>query len=136
MKTLNYAFCLLTATAWLSSCNSNDAGKTSDKKEKVCISDSLAKIIHIDTAGIANVDDELKLSGEVSFNDNKVVKVFPFSSGQVVEVKVSLGDKVSKGQTLAVIKKRRHSRQLQRSVYQRQRRGHYQKTNGQYRITL
>src|ERR1700712_1816333 len=85
-------------------CNSNDANKTTDKKEKVCVSDSLAKIIHIDTAGVANIDDELKLSGEVSFNDNKVVKVFPFSSGQVMEVKVSIGDKVSKGQTLAVIK--------------------------------
>jgi cobalt-zinc-cadmium efflux system membrane fusion protein len=30
--------------------------------------------------------------------------VFPFSSGQVLEVKVSIGDRVTKGQTLAVIK--------------------------------
>jgi cobalt-zinc-cadmium efflux system membrane fusion protein len=48
--------------------------------------------------------DELDLSGEVSNDDNNVVKVFPFSSGQVLEVKVSLGDKVSKGQTLAVMR--------------------------------
>jgi cobalt-zinc-cadmium efflux system membrane fusion protein len=48
--------------------------------------------------------DELSLSGEVSFDENKVVKVFPFTSGQVMEVKVSLGDKVSKGQTLAVLR--------------------------------
>ncbi len=89
---------------WLTSCNSGTENKTPAKKDKVCISDSLSKLIHIDTAGIENINDELKLSGEISFNDNKVVKVFPFSSGQVVEVKVSIGDKVSRGQTLAVIK--------------------------------
>ncbi|MEP6748421.1 MAG: efflux RND transporter periplasmic adaptor subunit [Bacteroidota bacterium] len=104
MKILNYSFCLLAATLWLSACN-GDAEKQDPKKDKkVCISDSLSKIIHIDTAGIAYINDELKLSGEVSFNDNKVVKVFPFSSGQVMQVKVSIGDKVAKGQTLAIIK--------------------------------
>src|ERR1700754_2196597 len=102
MKRLKYSPFLI-AAVWLCSCG-NDANKTPAKKEKICVSDSLEKIIHIDTAGISNIDDELKLSGEISFNDNKVVKVFPFSSGQVTEVKVSLGDKVSKGQTLAVIK--------------------------------
>jgi cobalt-zinc-cadmium efflux system membrane fusion protein len=73
-------------------------------KEKICISDSLEKIIHIDTAAMARIDDELKLSGEISFNDKKVVRVFPFSSGQVLDVNVSVGDHVNKGQTLAVIK--------------------------------
>jgi cobalt-zinc-cadmium efflux system membrane fusion protein len=77
---------------------------TVDTKEKVCVSDSIAKMITIDTAKESNISDELSLSGEVSFNENKVVKVFPFASGQVQEVKVSLGDKVSKGQTLAIIK--------------------------------
>lgn len=104
MKSLKYSSYLMAATAWFYSCSSSDANKEPAKKEKLCVSDSLAKIIHIDTAGVANIDDELKLSGEINFNDNKVVKVFPFSSGQVMEVKVSIGDKVSKGQTLAVIK--------------------------------
>lgn len=103
-KIPDYLFCLLFVTGWLVACNNTDAGNQSGKKEKVCISDSLSKIIHIDTAGIARLDDELKLSGEISFNDNKVVKVFPFSSGQVLAVKVSIGDKVVKGQTLAIIK--------------------------------
>lgn len=72
--------------------------------KQVCISDSLEKMITIDTAKVAEVKNELNLSGEVSSDDNNVVKVFPFSSGQVTEVKVSLGDKVSKGQTLAVMR--------------------------------
>ena len=76
----------------------------SQASKQVCISDSLAKMIAIDTAKTTTMKDELTLSGEVSSDDNNVVKVFPFSSGQVVEVKVSLGDKVSKGQTLAVMR--------------------------------
>jgi cobalt-zinc-cadmium efflux system membrane fusion protein len=79
--------------------------KTIEQKEqKVCISDSMQKMISLDTAKISNINDELSLSGEVSFDENKVVKVYPFSSGQVVEVKVTIGDKVEKGQTLAIIR--------------------------------
>jgi cobalt-zinc-cadmium efflux system membrane fusion protein len=74
------------------------------ESKQVCVSDSMAKLITIDTAKTATMKDELNLSGEVSFDDNNVVKVFPFSSGQVLEVKVSLGDKVTKGQTLAVLR--------------------------------
>jgi cobalt-zinc-cadmium efflux system membrane fusion protein len=72
--------------------------------KQVCISDSLAKMITIDTAKTTTMKDELNLSGEVSSDDNNVIKVFPFSSGQVISVKVSLGDKVSKGQTLAIMR--------------------------------
>lgn len=78
--------------------------ETADTKQQVCISDSMAKIITIDTAKTTDMKDELTLSGEVSSDDNKVIKVFPFSSGQVMEVKVSLGDHVDKGQTLAVMR--------------------------------
>ncbi len=93
---------LLSCLALLAACESPKPEETTEKK--VCITDSLAKIVSIDSAVFSNVDDELKLSGEVSFNDNKVVKVYPFSSGQVVQVPVSLGDKVIKGQVLAIIK--------------------------------
>lgn len=74
------------------------------KDQKVCISDSMQQMISLDTAKINNINDELSLSGEVSFDENKVVKVYPFSSGQVLEVMVTIGDKVEKGQTLAVLR--------------------------------
>ncbi|MVN20649.1 efflux RND transporter periplasmic adaptor subunit [Mucilaginibacter arboris] len=74
------------------------------QKKSVCITDSLAKEIRIDTAKTTGMQDELTLSGEVSFDDNRVVKVFPFSSGQVTDVRVSLGDRVSKGQVLAIMR--------------------------------
>ncbi len=72
--------------------------------DRICISDSMAKMITIDSATMSNIASELKLSGEVSFDDKKVSKVYPFSSGQVLKVNVSLGDRVSKGQVLAVVK--------------------------------
>ncbi len=74
------------------------------QKNQPIISDSLANIISIDTVKNENIEDILSLSGEVDYNENKVVKVFPNASGQVISVNVSLGDKVRKGQTLAIIK--------------------------------
>ncbi len=98
-----YLTCMILGTMSLQlSCR--EKPKDPDKKEKVCISDTLQKMIRIDTVKRSNIDDELILSGEVGFDENKVVKVFPFSSGQVLEVKVSLGDRVQEGQVLAVIK--------------------------------
>jgi membrane fusion protein, heavy metal efflux system len=83
-------------------CTSSD-GKAVVKKEPV-ISDSLMKMISIDTVKILPVGNQLKLSGEIGYDENSVVKVFPNSSGQIVKVAVSFGDYVRKGQTLAVIK--------------------------------
>ena len=73
-------------------------------KDPATISDSLARIIQIDTVKNEFIEDQLSLSGEVSYDDNKVIKIFPNASGQVESVAVSLGDKVTRGQTLAVIK--------------------------------
>ena len=84
------------------SCNNSD-GKEVTKKEPL-ISDSLMKLITIDTVKKLPIGDQLKLTGEIGYDENKVVKVFPNSSGQVMQVNVSFGDYVHKGQTLAVIK--------------------------------
>jgi cobalt-zinc-cadmium efflux system membrane fusion protein len=85
------------------SCNSHAADAPAPKGP-LCISDSMMKMIRIDSASVQNIDDELKLSGEVSFNENKVVKIFPISSGQITSVRVSIGDYVHAGQVLASIK--------------------------------
>jgi len=92
----------LAAMTILASCEEKKTGTMENKQ--VCISDSLAKMITIDTAQESTMKNELKLSGEISFDENSVVKVFPFASGQVMNVNASLGDKVTQGQTLAVIR--------------------------------
>ncbi|MBS1599214.1 MAG: efflux RND transporter periplasmic adaptor subunit [Bacteroidetes bacterium] len=103
MKNIKNILVIVGAMFILYSCGSNEAASVS-KNSAVCITDSLEKIIRIDSATITHIDDELKLSGEINFNDNKVVKVFPFSSGQIMQTFVSVGDKVQKGQTIAIIK--------------------------------
>ncbi len=74
------------------------------KQEEALISQSTLSMIKIDTVKIKNIQDEVKLTGMVSFDENRVVKVFPFSSGQVLKVNVSIGDYVKAGQPLAIIK--------------------------------
>jgi cobalt-zinc-cadmium efflux system membrane fusion protein len=92
----------LIATAFFASCKAKET--VAEAPTKYCISDTMAKMITIDSATSSNITNEITLSGEVSFNENGVVKIFPRSSGQVLEVRVSFGDKVQKGQVLAVIR--------------------------------
>jgi membrane fusion protein, heavy metal efflux system len=99
---LNVA-CLAVAM-FFAACEKKAAPVVETKSEKTCLNETMAKMVVIDTARLSNIADELKLSGEVNFDENKVVKVFPFASGQVMEVKVAVGDRVTKGQTLAVIR--------------------------------
>ena len=93
---------VMAALVALTSCEEKKTGTMENKQ--VCVSDSLAKMIKIDMAKESTMKNELKLTGEVSFDENNVVKVFPFASGQVMKVNVSLGDKVTQGQVLAVIR--------------------------------
>ena len=86
----------------LASCKEPE--KKAEESKIVCVSDSMQSRITLDTAKLSNISNQLQLSGEVGFDENRVVKVFPFSSGQVIEVKVSIGDKVTAGQVLAIIK--------------------------------
>ncbi len=102
LKPAHRQFICFSFITLLFSCRAKQEEAPVDKR--VCISDTMATMVRIDSAQISNMSDELKLSGEVNFDDKKVTKVFAFSSGQVLKVNVSVGDKVSRGQVLAVIK--------------------------------
>lgn len=66
--------------------------------------DTMLSRISLDTVRIEQVSAELKLSGKVTPEDNKVASIFPIVSGYVTQVNVSLGDYVKKGDVLAVIR--------------------------------
>lgn len=86
----------------LSACSRRELPKA--ENTGYVLSDTMAHLIAIDTVQYCNISDELSLSGEVNFNENSVVKIFPRSSGQVLETRVTLGDYVHKGQVLATIR--------------------------------
>jgi len=84
------------------SCKAKKVDPVENKKFE--LSDSMQQMIALDTAGNGLINNTITLSGEINFNENSVNKIFPRNSGQVIECKVSLGDKVRAGQVLAVIR--------------------------------
>jgi len=59
--------------------------------------------VKMDTAKAMNDQSELTLNGKVSFDQNKVIKVYPVAGGNVSKVYVNMGDYVHKGDALALI---------------------------------
>jgi cobalt-zinc-cadmium efflux system membrane fusion protein len=86
------------------SCQKKTTTEAADTKQNFTLSDSMARLITIDTVKQEEVQSELKLTGKISFNEEKVIKIYPLVSGTVQDVKVELGDFVQQGQTLAIIR--------------------------------
>ncbi len=61
-------------------------------------------IYRVDTVKLLDLQDAITFNGEITFDQNNVVMVFPVVSGIVERVDVTMGMYVKKGQTLAVIK--------------------------------
>jgi cobalt-zinc-cadmium efflux system membrane fusion protein len=90
-------------TILLAACSAH-SNEVDDTSTGFCIPDSLMLNLTFDTVRSESVMSDLKLSGKISFNEDNVVKIFPLVSGHVVDVKVSLGDYVQKGQLLATVR--------------------------------
>lgn len=74
------------------------------KDEKFEVTDSLLNSLLIDTVKSASALSQINLTGTIAADENKMVNIYPMVSGVAHDVKVQLGDVVSKGQTLAVLK--------------------------------
>jgi len=74
------------------------------KNEAFCLTDTLAKNIELAKAETKTVANELVLQGKITFDEDKVAKVYPLAGGFVKELRANLGDFVEKGQVLAVIR--------------------------------
>ena len=85
-------------------------GKKPEKKiqsktpaSQISFTDEQLKYVKIETANKIPAMDEFAAVGEVSFDENNVVRVYPIVSGSVSKVNASLGDYVKKGEILATI---------------------------------
>ncbi len=97
-------FASVLVLAFATSCFSPKPKEPEKVVPKFCIPDSLMNQIKMDTIELKPVFNELNLIGKVTFDQEKVVRIYPLVSGIVVDVKVTLGAHVEKGQILAVIK--------------------------------
>jgi len=88
----------------LASCQHEKKVDESEVKAAFVLNDSVANIIKIDTVKSHILEGGLDLNGEITFDENKVVRVMPLVTGTVADVNIELGDYVTQGQTLATIK--------------------------------
>ncbi len=90
------------AAVTLSACH--HAKEEDPKDEKFQVTDSLISSLLVDTVQEANALSKITLTGSVAPDENKMVKIFPLVSGVAQDVRVNLGDVVSKGQTLGILR--------------------------------
>ncbi|MDB5147426.1 MAG: efflux transporter periplasmic adaptor subunit [Mucilaginibacter sp.] len=93
---------LIVAGLVLQSCHHADESQEKDTRFQV--TDSLLNSLLIDTVKEASALSQFTLTGSIAPDENKMVKVFPMVSGVAQNVHVQLGDVVTKGQTLAIMK--------------------------------
>lgn len=59
--------------------------KQSEVHTNLCLTDSLLKIVSVDTVLLHDVTDELVLNGRVTFNQEQVAHIYPMFGGTVAE---------------------------------------------------
>lgn len=82
----------------------NNKVHVEEQSNKFCLTDTLQKRITLYTVQPDIVKNTISLSGKIEANEDKWIKVFPVVGGVVEQMKVDLGDYVTKGQVLAVIR--------------------------------
>lgn len=93
-------FCLL----MLVSCKKEKEENSDESGENSCLSAKELKELEPITVENSKLSQELRLTGKVSYNPNRVVNYVSLVSGTLTKSQVSLGDKVEKNQVLAEIK--------------------------------
>jgi membrane fusion protein, heavy metal efflux system len=96
-----FGICLLAATVV---CSCTESSKKSEVKVKYVIPPDLLSTLKFDTVKLLPVVNELPLTGMVDFDQDKQVNVFSLVSGNIEGITVQVGDHVSAGQVLAVVK--------------------------------
>ena len=74
-----------------------------EKNTSISVNETATKNVSIVTASLVPEVEEFTTVGEISFDEDNVVRIFPIVSGSVEKIYVSLGDYVNKGDRLATI---------------------------------
>lgn len=68
------------------------------------MSDTMMAKCEFYTASLQDVKNEIRLFGKIAADNNKTAQVYPIVGGNVIAIKVELGDYVTQGQILAVVR--------------------------------
>jgi cobalt-zinc-cadmium efflux system membrane fusion protein len=80
-----------------------ESADSGDRKTYI-IPDSLLKTLKIDSVKQGQLINAITLTGQVDFNQDNVINIFPQISGTAQDIKVGLGDFVQQGQILCIVK--------------------------------
>jgi membrane fusion protein, heavy metal efflux system len=105
LKAGSRASCILLSSGVLLLCScGNEAVRDTGTRDPYIIPDSLLKTLTMDTVRSGQMLNSMTLTGQVDFNQDKQVNVYPLISGNISDIKVQLGDYVQAGQPLAVVR--------------------------------
>lgn len=105
-NTLTYLACALGCLGLslsFQSCSGNAEKGAEDRKQYI-IPDSLLKTLKIDSVKMGTLYNSVTLTGQVDFNQDRVINIFPLISGNIQQIKVMLGDYVKEGDVLGIVK--------------------------------
>jgi len=74
-----------------------------DEALQFCIPDSLIPLMKFGKVQYEDVTHELNLFGKISYDQEKVIKIYPLAGGFIQNINVELGDSIKKGQVLATM---------------------------------
>ncbi len=103
IKSILSCIFLIVGALHFQSCKPSE-NKADEARVQYVIPDSLLKTIHIDSVKQGLLINSTTLTGQVDFNQDNVVNIFPLISGKIQDIKVVLGDYVKEGDVLGVIK--------------------------------
>lgn len=102
-KTTCQTIFLLLLAVCLGACENKKAKKVVKADSTFCVPAQLMAVVQLDSVKMEQVEGEKNLTGKVTFDEEKVIKIFPLAGGIVQQVNVQLGDYVEKGKILAII---------------------------------
>jgi len=83
--------------------NQTAPGAEVPRAKQVTLTAAQLEGMHVETVKAVPLADEFTAVGDVSFDENNVVRIYPIVSGTVEKVAVSLGDYVQRNQLLATL---------------------------------
>lgn len=100
---MNYLKYNILAAILISIISCAEKTETESHPPAFCLSKELKKSTKLQTVSIVPIEEELRLTGKIEYNENDVVAFKSLIEGVVQKVNFELGDYVKKGQVLATV---------------------------------